>query len=331
MSHSTLEGALRSALEDHGHHEGREEGAVPPRLAAALDHAVFPGGARVRPQLCLAVARAWGAHAPGELTLAAAAAVELLHCASLVHDDLPCFDDAAERRGRPSVHAAFGEATAVLVGDALIVKSFEVLAHALRRRHEVGLEPLLLLAGAAGSRGGLVAGQAWELEPTADLGRYHRAKTASLFELAAVLGALTSGRPVDAEALRAARSLGTAFGVAYQIADDVADRLSDPAVLGKPTGKDAELGRPTAASGPVEEVMVRFDRAVRGAVAAVPACPGEEDLKAFVEAVFAALAARAGADMTLAGPLREGYPRRSNGQVPDARRHLPRRHQDVPG
>lgn len=325
LTDSTLEGALRSAVD-------LSKNGAPPRLAEALEHAVFPGGARVRPALCLAVARACGA--PDELTYAAAAAVELLHCASLVHDDLPCFDDASERRGRPSVHAAFGEATAVLVGDGLIVHAFETLARALAARPGSSVAPLLVVSQAAGARAGLVAGQAWELEPTADVGRYHRAKTASLFEAAAVLGAMTAGRPVDPEPFRA---LGAAFGVAYQIADDVADRLGDAATLGKPTGKDLELGRPTAATGPVEEVMARFAKAVGAAISSVPACsprPGsgaEEDLKGFVEAVFTALAARAGADVVLAGAACEGYPRRSNGQVPDARRHLPRRHQNVPG
>jgi geranylgeranyl diphosphate synthase type II len=102
---------------------------APPRLAAALRHAVFPGGARVRPQLCLAVAAACGNDRPA-LAEAAAVAIELLHCASLVHDDLPCFDDAPLRRGLPSVHAKYGERIAVLAGDALIVRAFDVLAAA---------------------------------------------------------------------------------------------------------------------------------------------------------------------------------------------------------
>ncbi|HEY5308446.1 MAG TPA: polyprenyl synthetase family protein, partial [Casimicrobiaceae bacterium] len=98
----------------------------PPKLVAAVRHAVFPGGARIRPQLCLAVAQACGDDDPA-LADAAAVAVELLHCASLVHDDLPCFDDATTRRGRASVHSAFGERLAVLAGDALIVNAFQTL------------------------------------------------------------------------------------------------------------------------------------------------------------------------------------------------------------
>lgn len=104
-----------------------EAPGAPPRLAEALRYAVFPGGHRIRPRLCLSVARACGDDDPGASD-AAAAAIELIHCASLIHDDLPCFDDAPLRRGQPSVHAAYGEPLAVLAGDALIVSAFETLA-----------------------------------------------------------------------------------------------------------------------------------------------------------------------------------------------------------
>ena len=97
-----------------------KESPAPPKLAAAIDYAVFPGGARVRPRLCLAVAQACGEDFL-EIGESAAAAIELIHCASLVHDDLPCFDNAALRRGKPTVHRAFGEPVAVLVGDTLII------------------------------------------------------------------------------------------------------------------------------------------------------------------------------------------------------------------
>ncbi len=130
-----IETALEAAL------ARAETPAAPPRLAAAMRHAVFPGGARVRPQLCLAVSLACG---DGDPTLAEAfaTAIELLHCASLAHDDLPCFDDAAIRRGRPSVHSAFSPALAVLAGDALIVMAFDVLVRAGAAR-PAKLAPLL--------------------------------------------------------------------------------------------------------------------------------------------------------------------------------------------
>src|SRR5690348_6193584 len=142
-----LEGAMREA----------EASGAPPRLAAAMRHAVFPGGARIRPRLCLAVARACGAE-DFAIPTAAAASIELLHCASLVHDDLPCFDDAPVRRGKPSVHCAFGEPLAVLTGDALIVLAFETLA-----RHSGGRLPELLhcIVRSVGMPFGIVAGQAW--------------------------------------------------------------------------------------------------------------------------------------------------------------------------
>ncbi len=327
-----LERALHEALAAGGGH--------PPRLLSeALAYAVFPGGARVRPRLCLEVARACGGVT--ELAHAAACSIELLHCASLVHDDLPCFDAADTRRGRPSVHRVYGEAMAVLVGDGLMVQSFQTLARALAAHPELGMAPMLTLLEAAGPRRGLVAGQAWELEEDVELAAYHRAKTASLFEAAAALGALVNG-----VAPAPYVSFGRAFGMAYQLADDVADVLADPLVLGKPIGRDRTLARPTAMhDGDPAAALGRLDEAARGAVDAVPsvATDGAHDgeLRRFVAAVFDALSARlpaySGPD---SGPTDEatalaasevgGYPRRSNGQIPDPRRRLPRLREDLP-
>ncbi|MBS0394745.1 MAG: polyprenyl synthetase family protein, partial [Proteobacteria bacterium] len=145
---------------------------LPPRLARAFEHSVFPGGARIRPRLCLAVARACGDDAAA-LADAAAAAIELMHCASLVHDDLPCFDDADTRRGRPSVHRAFGEPLAVLAGDGLIVLAFETLARAGAAWPERLVPLLRILARASGAPAGIVAGQGWECEPRVVLANYH--------------------------------------------------------------------------------------------------------------------------------------------------------------
>jgi geranylgeranyl diphosphate synthase type II len=220
---------------------------APPRLGRALEHAVFPGGARVRPRLCIAVANAVGL--ASDATYACACAIELLHCASLVHDDLPCFDDAATRRGRPSVHRAFGEATAVLAGDALIVAAFE----------QVASQPVAvrILARAAGATEGLVGGQAAELEPgPVDVAAYHAAKTGALFAAAAELGAFTGGGRAESFA-----PLGRAFGAMWQIADDAADAFGSAAVLGKPVGRDAVLHRPTAASSR-DAAVLRFEAAV---------------------------------------------------------------------
>jgi geranylgeranyl diphosphate synthase type II len=185
-----------------------------------MRYAVFPGGARVRARLCLAVARACEEDKP---TLAAgvAASIELIHCASLVHDDLPCFDDAATRRGRPSVHRAFGEKIAVLAGDALIVLAVQSLVHAAERAPS-RLGPLLLiLSRAVGAPNGIIAGQAWECEPQVELAKYQQAKTGALFAAATAAGACAAGRNTGNWYL-----LGERIGEAYQIADDLRDVFS---------------------------------------------------------------------------------------------------------
>src|SRR5512147_53669 len=152
-----------------------EAAGGPPRLAAAMQHAVFPGGARIRPKLCLAVARACGDDDP-LLAAAAASAIELLHCASLVHDDLPCFDDALTRRGRPSVHCAYGERLAVLAGDALIVLAFQHLGASAARSPQRLPRLLATLSAGVGMPFGIAAGQAWECESRTVLRDYQRAK-----------------------------------------------------------------------------------------------------------------------------------------------------------
>lgn len=222
-----IERVLRHALERGG------AWSAPATLRAGLSLAVFPGGARLRPRLCMAVAHACGARASERID-GMAAAIELVHCASLVHDDLPCFDDAPLRRGRPSVQKAFGEATAVLVGDALIVLAFQTLA-----RSGAPSDALVLAEGLGPSRG-IIAGQAWEQEPATHLDEYHRAKTASLFEAAATMGALAAGADPAPWA-----AFGEAVGRAYQAADDVADASGEMAKLGKPVGVDAGRGRPS--------------------------------------------------------------------------------------
>lgn len=250
--------------------------SAPPRLLAAMRHAVFPGGARIRPQLCLAVARACGDSAPA-LSDAAAVAIELLHCASLVHDDMPCFDDAALRRGRPSVHSAYGENVALLAGDALIVLAFTHLA--TRVEHSDRLRSLVEIVGAAvGAPSGIVAGQACECEPDIALGPYHRAKTGALFAGATMAGAAAAGFPAEPW-----RALGMAIGEAYQVADDIRDMVSTPAELGKPIGRDELLGRPSATREfGLDGAILRLRDLVARAVAVVPDCPGDAMLKAMI-------------------------------------------------
>ncbi len=266
-----IEGAIEGVFAALEHSE------VPPRLRAAMQHAVFPAGGRIRPHLCLAAAVSCGDGDP-RLADAAAVAVELLHCASLVHDDMPAFDNASVRRGRPSVHAAFGEQLALLAGDGLIVLAFETLARAetdSSRRSQV----TVAIAQGVGARSGIVAGQAWESEPAPDISAYHHAKTAALFEAAAAAGALAGGGEAGAWG-----ELGMRLGRAYQLADDIADWLGDSDTLGKPTGQDHVHGRPNAIHhfGP-DEVEATFASAVRAVFGAIPSGEHAAWLRPWVE------------------------------------------------
>jgi geranylgeranyl diphosphate synthase, type II len=251
----------------------------PPALTLAMRSAVFPGGARIRPRLCLAVARACAEDNP-PLAVAAAASIELLHCASLVHDDLPCFDDAATRRGRPSIHKAFGERIAVLTGDALIVLAFQALARAADRAPGRLGNLIGIIARAAGAPSGIAAGQAWECEEKIALAPYQRAKTGALFAAATAAGACASG--YDAGGWY---SLGERIGEAYQIADDIRDVVSSEDELGKPAGRDQVLGRPNAVHRlGLGSAVERLEELVQSAIGAMPACPGAADLRAHIVA-----------------------------------------------
>ena len=253
----------------------------PPLLAQALNYAVFPGGARVRPKICKAVALANNSSDVG-LANAAASAIELLHCASLVHDDLPCFDDATQRRGKPSVHAKFGERIAVLTGDALIVAAFQTLAtHAI---HAVRTErvPLVtaIVARGVGAPHGICAGQAWVCERSVDLSLYHRAKTGALFVAATCAGAAAAG--VDPGPWV---NLGASIGEAYQVADDIKDAISDPETLGKPTGIDVKLDRPSAVRElGLDGAVTRLKQCLEAGLDSMPACAGQDLLQKIVRA-----------------------------------------------
>ena len=249
----------------------------PPLLAAAIRHAVFPGGARVRPRLALAVSEACGGDDPA-LADAAASAIEMLHCASLVHDDLPCFDNAGIRRGRPSVHAVFGAALALLAGDALIVMAFDTLARGATKSPERLIPLLSTVTRSVGAPFGIVAGQAWESEPNPPPEQYRCAKTGALFVAATMGGALASGGdPVQW------RALGHRLGEAYQVADDLLDALTAAEDADKPVGQDAALGRPnTVAEMGIGGALARLESLISDAIAAIPACRGEDELRELV-------------------------------------------------
>jgi len=219
--------------------------APPRRLHAAMRYAVLPGGKRLRPALTLlAHAAAAGNGATRGMALRAACAVELVHCFSLVHDDLPCLDDSPARRGRPSLHQRFDEATALLAGDALLALAFEVLIRAPAGRSRAEAAAIAGELARASGAAGMIGGQAAELDlagrtpSLAALKWVHQRKTGRLFEAAAVAGGLAGGGPPR---LRAAlRRYARALGLAFQIADDLLDRRAEdrgdpdtyPGVLG---------------------------------------------------------------------------------------------------
>jgi farnesyl diphosphate synthase/geranylgeranyl diphosphate synthase type II len=246
------------------------EGGATARLLEAMRYSTLAGGKRVRPVLVYATGEALGA--PLELLDAAAAAVELIHVYSLVHDDLPAMDNDDLRRGRPTCHRAFDEATAILVGDALQARAFEVLANAPATIDAAArLEMLRVLADSIGTRG-MAGGQAIDLEAVkqtrdeAALERMHRQKTGALIQASVLLGAISAGG-LDAP-LRAALALfGAEIGLAFQIQDDILDVEGTTSALGKRAGADADRVKPTYPSvmgleKSREQAFLRRDRAI---------------------------------------------------------------------
>jgi farnesyl diphosphate synthase len=220
---------------------------APPRLREAMRHAVLLGGKRMRPLLTLATGELFDAAQPP--LLAAGCAVELIHAYSLVHDDLPCMDDDALRRGQPTVHVAFDEATAVLAGDALQSLAFDLLADA-RVAPGIGLALVRTLSGASGAAG-MCGGQALDLDATgrsadvdiASLETLHSMKTGALIRAAVRMGALVGG--ADATALDRLDDFARSLGLAFQVRDDILDVEADTAQLGKTAGKDVDQDKAT--------------------------------------------------------------------------------------
>jgi farnesyl diphosphate synthase len=220
----------------------------PLRLHEAMRYVVLGGGKRLRPLLVYSTGTALGV--PTVLLDAPASAVELIHAYSLVHDDLPCMDNDELRRGCPTCHKAFDEATALLVGDALQSLAFRTLAEpalAIPKKNQI--EMLMLLAEAAGSRG-MAGGQAIDLEAVGkqltlpELETMHRLKTGALIRASVLLGALCHAE-IDQDTLRHLDRFAQCMGLAFQIQDDVLDEESDTATLGKPQGSDKARDKPT--------------------------------------------------------------------------------------
>lgn len=271
--------------------------ARPPRLLEAIRYSSLGGGKRLRPFLLVETARLFGAE--GEGVFRAAAAVEMIHCYSLVHDDLPALDNDDLRRGRPTTHKAYDEATAILVGDGLLTYAFDVLADPLTHPDPaIRAELVLSLARAAGF-GGMIGGQVLDLEAeqskeahtAEDVIRLQSMKTGALLHFSVIAGAIL-GR-ADQKARAALSAYGLALGAAFQVADDILDVEADEAVLGKRAGKDAERNKATlvAALG-LEGARQRRDRLAAEAIGALDGLSPGADASILKEAArFVALRA----------------------------------------
>src|SRR4051812_38035336 len=217
----------------------------PPKLAVAIRHSLLAPAKRLRPMLVLMSCQTCGCNI--QAALPAACAVEMVHTYSLIHDDLPAMDDDDMRRGRPSCHAKFGEATAILAGDALLAQAFEVLARDVEPP-QVAARCCAALAAAAGACN-LVGGQEDDLKAQfaglglSDLERIHRRKTGAIMRVSLRLGGMVAG--ASEEQFAALDTYGEQLGLAFQIIDDLLDLNGDEASLGKRTGKDSERGKLT--------------------------------------------------------------------------------------
>lgn len=248
MDFSTKLNALISQVEQAIHELVPPSTARPARIHEAMRYSLQAGGKRLRPVLVLAAAELNGR--PAFDPRAAAVAVECIHTYSLIHDDLPCMDNDDLRRGRPTAHKQFDEATALLAGDALLTFAFQILTDAYIGNAELAAALVRELAHAAGSER-LIGGQMEDLQaekcahPTADqLEFIHLNKTAAMIEVSLVMGGLC-GRMRPGPELDSLRRLGRELGIAFQIVDDILDATSDTATLGKTVGKDAKADKTT--------------------------------------------------------------------------------------
>lgn len=287
---SATAGAVEAALASRLDNAQRDhEIARPARLMAAMRHAALGGGKRLRPFLLVETAALFGL--PREAALPAAAAIECLHCYSLVHDDLPSMDDDDLRRGQPTVHRAFDEATAILAGDALLTLAFEILAEETTAPDPSVRAGLVLTLARAAGQGGMIGGQMLDLEAEGryaesrrdgppwpgDVRRLQAMKTGALIAAAVEMGAILGGASLPQR--MALSAYAQALGAAFQVADDVLDVEATPEALGKATAKDARKGKATlvAAIG-LEEARAERDRLSDDAIRALRRFGHEADL-----------------------------------------------------
>ncbi len=241
----SVQSAVEKALSDLLPSENR----FPEQLHKAMRYAVLDGGKRIRPLLVFATGMLFGARVP--VMAQAAAAVEMIHAYSLIHDDMPCMDNDVLRRGKPTVHVQFGEATALLAGDALQAQAFIVLSK-MDDNTGLAVERVRILSEASGSTG-MCGGQAIDLDSVGknlsidQLEQMHRLKTGALLKASIMLGAFSARRP-NPEEIGALETYAKAIGLAFQVVDDILDVTSDSAILGKTAGKDASDHKPTYVS-----------------------------------------------------------------------------------
>ena len=247
-------------------------GPAADRVIAAMRHGSLEGGKRLRPLLVRQAAAIFSV--PREQALPAGLAVEMIHCYSLIHDDLPAMDDDDLRRGRPTVHKAFDEATAILAGDALLTEAFALLANpGTHPDAEVRIRLVAELAAGSGT-GGMVGGQMRDIEgekggfTEAEIAVMQAMKTGALIRASVRMGALQGG--ADARAPSALTAYAEAAGRAFQLADDILDVTATPETMGKATGKDAEAGKQTVVARlGLEGAREMLDRTVSEAVSAL--------------------------------------------------------------
>ncbi len=264
----------------------------PGRLHEAMRYSLQAGGKRVRPVLVLAAGEVFGVR--DDAAIPAAVAIECLHTYSLIHDDLPCMDNDDLRRGRPTAHRQFDEATALLAGDALLTHAFAILAEAYADRPALAHALIRELADAAGSRR-LIGGQMEDLlaekkadATAAELEFIHLNKTAAMIEAALVLGGLIGGANEDG--INSLRLAGRHLGLAFQIVDDLLDATADTATLGKTAGKDAKAGKTTFVKVHGLEKSRQFaTHHTAAALAALRALPGDTR---FLVSLFEGMLAR---------------------------------------
>lgn len=250
----------------------------PGNLHAAMRYSMEAGGKRLRPALLFAAGELFQSSADAT---AAAVAIECLHTYTLIHDDLPSIDDSDLRRGRPSCHAQFDEATAVLAGDALLTYAFQLLANEYAEHPQLGMRLIKELGDASGSER-LIGGQMEDIENEgkaldADTLRYiHENKTAALLTAALKMG-LFFGNPTEAQ-IQQVQDAGYHLGLAFQIVDDILDATSDPETMGKPVGNDAAAEKSTyVALHGIEGAHIEAKRHTDAAIAALEQLGGNND------------------------------------------------------